>query len=157
VAGRDNTLLCHAILTALGVPCHVVFDGDAGMEERKRQSVQHLAPEKRREKELEFERSAQKIREQNMDLLGYLGAPRTPQPPDESTARYTVFEDSLETYLAEHWPAWGVRRQELIDAGQGVDGKNAATYQESTRTAATDPPFLLHALLENVQTRAGRR
>ncbi|MET9968646.1 AAA family ATPase, partial [Streptomyces sp. NPDC006356] len=82
VSGRDNTLLCHAILTALGVPCHVIFDGDAGMEERKRQSVAYLPTEQRLEKERNFERAAQRIREQNMDLLGYLGAPRTPRPMD---------------------------------------------------------------------------
>ena len=27
--GKDNLLLCHAILTTLGVSCYVVFDGDS--------------------------------------------------------------------------------------------------------------------------------
>ncbi|MEH0404307.1 hypothetical protein QA808_18835 [Streptomyces sp. B21-089] len=38
---------------------------------------------------------------------------------------------------------------------EAVDGKNAATYLETTRTVATDAPFLLHAMLENV-TSLGR-
>ncbi|MEV5354583.1 AAA family ATPase [Streptomyces sp. NPDC052693] len=151
VGGRDNMPLCHAVLTALGVPCHVVFDGDSGMAERKRQGVAFLPEEKRREKELAFEQAARKIREQNMNFLGYLGAHRTPQPPDESTASYTVFEDNLETYLQQHWPTWGERRKELVASGEGFDEKNAATYLETTRTVSADPPYVLHALLENVR------
>ncbi|MFI9765822.1 AAA family ATPase [Streptomyces sp. NPDC052415] len=151
VGGRDNMPLCHAVLTALGVPCHAVFDGDSGMEERKRQGVAHLPEQQRREKEPAFEQAARKIREQNMNFLGYLGAQRTPQPPDESTARYTVFEDNLETYLEQHWPAWGERRKELVSSGEGFDEKHAATYLQATRTVAANPPYVLHALLENVR------
>lgn len=32
--GKGNIILCHAILTALGVPCYVVFDGDEGSGNR---------------------------------------------------------------------------------------------------------------------------
>ncbi|MER6678391.1 hypothetical protein [Streptomyces sp. NPDC000983] len=104
-----------------------------------------------------FERQAQTNRTKNSDLLRYLGATPTPQPADNSASRYTVFEDTLETYLDQHWPAWKERRQELVRTGEGIDGKNAATYLETTRTVATEPPFLLHALLENVRSAAGRR
>lgn len=151
VTGRDNILLCHAILSALGVPCHVIFDGDAGMLDRKTESVQHLDPAKRAQKVQDFERQARRLADSNASLLGYLGASRTPWPATDSAARYTVFEDVLETSLSEHWPAWGARRQELIDTGDGVSDKNAATYREAARTATTEPPYVLQAALENVR------
>ncbi|MFD1663714.1 AAA family ATPase [Streptomyces caeni] len=156
VNGKDNLMIADVLFSALGVPCYVVFDGDAGMEERKRESVSHLIPQQRQEKEQEFERQARKNRAKNVNLLQYLGATPNPQPADDSTGRYTVFEDTLETYLDQHWPTWEERRRELVRLGEGVDGKNAATYLETTRTVATEPPFLLHALLENVRSLAGR-
>ncbi|MDR3080403.1 MAG: ATP-dependent endonuclease [Streptomyces sp.] len=156
VKGKDNLLVADALFTALGVPCHVVFDGDAGMEERKRESAAHMIPEQRKQKEEEYERQARQNRAKNANLLQYLGASPTGQPGDGSTSRYTVFEDNLETYLAQHWPAWDKQRQELVRAGAG-DFKNAATYLETTRSVATEPPFLLHALLENARSLNGRR
>ena len=157
VNGKDNLMIAHAIFSSLGVPCHVVFDGDARMEEVKLVSVQNLLPEQRCRKEEEIAREARQSREKNANLLAYLGSSPTPQPKNESSTRYTVFEDNLETYLAEYWPAWDVRRRELIDIGEGVEGKNAVTYLETTRTVVADPPFLLHALLENVRAMATRQ
>ncbi|WP_137992475.1 ATP-dependent nuclease [Streptomyces vilmorinianum] len=155
VTGRDNLLLSHAILSAMGVPCHVVFDGDARMEDRKRESVRHLAVEKRREKEAAFEQQARKISGSNADLLGYLGESRSPWPGTGSADTHTVFEDNLETYLGESWHSWGERKQQLIDAGEGASDKNAATYREAARTAVTDPPYVLQAMLENVRGMVG--
>lgn len=154
VNGRDSLLLSHAILSAMGVPCHVVFDGDEGMLERKRESVQHLDDTKRKEKESQFEQEARKISEKNADLLGYLGETRSPWPATGSAATHTVFEDNLETLLEESWPAWGERRRELIEAGEGAAEKNAATYREAARTALADPPYVLQAMLENVRAMA---
>ncbi|WP_329284490.1 AAA family ATPase [Streptomyces sp. NBC_00691] len=151
VTGRDNLLLSHAILSAMGVPCHVVFDGDAGMEERKRESVRHFDDEKRAEKEAAFEQQARKISGSNADLLGYLGESRSPWPETGSAGTYTVFADNLETYLGESWPSWGERQQQLIATGEGVSDKNAATYREAARTAAAEPPYVLQAMLENVR------
>ncbi|MFD4667009.1 AAA family ATPase [Streptomyces halstedii] len=155
VTGKDNLMISDALFRTLGVPCYMVFDGDAGTEERKRQSTAHLLPEQRRDKELKYERDARRTREKNADLMRYLGCAPIPQPSDESTARYTVFEDNLETYLGQYWPAWDLRRRDLVRSDEAVDGKNAATYLETTRTVATDAPFLLHAMLENV-TSLGR-
>lgn len=156
VTGKDNLMISDVLFGTLGVPCHVVFDGDAGKSEGKRQSTSHLIPEQeRRDRDLECEREARRTRKKNADLLRYLGTTPASQPVDETTARYTVFEENLEGYLGQHWPAWDLRRRELVRSGEGSDGKNAATYLETTRTVATDPPFLLHAMLENV-TRLGR-
>ncbi|MGW4732406.1 AAA family ATPase [Streptomyces shenzhenensis] len=146
VHGKDNIMISDALFSALGVPCYVMFDGDSGMEERKRESVSNLLPHQRQEKEEKFEQQARANRAKNANLLQYLGATPASQPTDDSTGRYTVFEDTLETYLDQHWPTWEERRRELVRAGEGIEGKNAATYLETTRTAAAEPPFLLHAL-----------
>ncbi|MFD7080462.1 TOPRIM nucleotidyl transferase/hydrolase domain-containing protein [Streptomyces sp. NPDC059918] len=107
VTGRDNLLLSHAICSAMGIPCHVIFDGDAGLEERKRGSVRHLNRENRRErKEAAFEQQARKISGSNADLLGYLRESRSPWPATGSASVYTVCEDNLETNLGEAWPSW---------------------------------------------------
>ncbi|WP_037915886.1 ATP-dependent nuclease [Actinacidiphila yeochonensis] len=155
VTGKDNLMISDVLFTALGVPCYVVFDGDVGKQERRSQSAAHLIPEQRQEKELEYERDARRTRQKNADLLRYLGETPAGQPPDESTARYTVFEDNLESYLGQYWPAWEAQRRALVSSGEGADGKNAATYLEATRTAAADPPFLLYAMLENVRRLVG--
>lgn len=152
VGGKDNIALCHAILVALGVPCYVVFDGDAGSAARSRQGIQNIRNEDERlKKERTFEEQARKDLTLNANLLGYLGASPAPRPVTESASKHTVFEDTLETYLADHWPAWGVRTKELIASGDGFPAKNSATYREAARTASTPPPFELQAVLENLK------
>ncbi|MGV4891365.1 ATP-dependent nuclease [Streptomyces viridosporus] len=135
--GKDNMILCHAILTGLGVRCHLVFDADTGP------------------KNAQNENKVRQAAGTNMRILGYLGAPAVPRPTTVSEAEYTVFEDDLETHLRDYWPAWNVRRQELIKQGTGyVDGKHVPTYAEAARTAGGEPAHL-HALLENVRAMAG--
>ncbi|MFJ5309959.1 ATP-dependent nuclease [Streptomyces sp. NPDC088350] len=135
--GKDNLILCHAILTGFGVGCYVVFDGDAGPETMARDA-----------------NKAQVACEKNMDILGYLGASVTARPATACEVTHTVFEDDLETYLAKDWQAWNGRRKELIKQTDGyADGKHAPTYGEAARTAGGEPK-LLHALLENVMALA---
>ncbi|UKL06969.1 MULTISPECIES: ATP-dependent nuclease [unclassified Streptomyces] len=149
--GKANIALCHAILNAMGVPCYAVFDGDAGKRERSLRKIQPgVVGEERTKKERAIDEEYKRDAGENANLLGYLGAPsRAPWPTTESTAGHAVFEDHMETFLAESWPAWGSRVAELIDSGEGFPAKNAATYREAARTAVREPPFILQALLEN--------
>lgn len=39
VGGKGGFLLPHSILTLLGIPCYIVFDGDKGIGERKRHNA----------------------------------------------------------------------------------------------------------------------
>ncbi|MFJ9700582.1 ATP-dependent nuclease, partial [Streptomyces fradiae] len=153
VTGKDNILLCHAILGALGLPCHVVFDADAGGRERKLESVRHLPDDEQAKKAADFDREAARSADQNASLLGYLGQSTAPWPTTGSSSTHTVFEDTLETYLADHWPAWGDRCREL-QAELGPSRKNAAVYREAARTAASGPPYVLQAALENIRALA---
>ncbi|OSP44758.1 ATP-dependent endonuclease [Streptomyces sp. 13-12-16] len=135
--GKNNMMLCHAILTGFGVRCYLVFDADTGPQ-RGQGGVnpQHEA--------------------ENMRILGYLGVPVVPRPATASETEYTVFEDDLETCLRDEWPAWSARCRELtkLEAGY-VAGKHVPTYAEAARTADGEPK-LLHALLENVRAMAGQ-
>ncbi|MGW2558676.1 ATP-dependent nuclease [Streptomyces sp. NPDC001514] len=152
VGGKDNIALCRAILDALGVPCYVIFDGDAGKEARSRQGTQNVQNEdERRAKELRIEEQARKDLTLNANLLGYLGASPSPWPATACADNHMVFEDNLETFLVDKWPAWGTRKSELIASGDGFPAKNAATYREAARTASSAPPFELQAVLENLK------
>ncbi|GAB2772999.1 hypothetical protein [Streptomyces daliensis] len=53
--------------------------------------------------------------------------------------------------MSSYWPSWEGMRQGFVATGQWCDGKDMATYTEATLTAASEPPDLLHALLENVR------
>ena len=142
--GKNNMILCHAILTGFGVRCHLVFDADTG-----RQKVADADTEKK----------AAALREsvaKNTRILGYLGMTAEASPASMSEATHTLFEDDLDTYLRDDWPAWNTRRQELVAQGDGyADGKHGPTYAEAARTADGEPK-LLHALLENVRSLVGR-
>jgi len=139
VEGKDNLILAHAILSGFGVNCYVVFDGDAGAKSLagKAEAVRAAGGK-------------------NMNILGYLGASATARPATACEATHTVFEDDLEVYLAEHWPAWTERRKELAKQGDGylADCKHAPTYAEAARTAGGEPK-LLYSLLENVMALVG--
>ncbi|MGW5211694.1 ATP-dependent nuclease [Streptomyces sp. NPDC004051] len=136
--GKDNMMLCHAILTGFGVRCYLVFDADTGP--RKAQGGN---------KALHSETV-------NMKILGYLRAPVLPRPATVSEAEYTVFEDDLEACLQDEWPSWSARCRELARQEAGyIEGKHVPTYAEAARTAGGEPR-LLHALLENVRALAGR-
>jgi hypothetical protein len=135
--GKNNMMLCHAILTGFGVRCYLVFDADTGPQKGQGGvNPQHEA--------------------ENMRILGYLGVPVVPRPATASETEYTVFEDDLETCLRDEWPAWSARCRELtkLEAGY-VAGKHVPTYAEAARTADGEPK-LLHALLENVRAMAGQ-
>lgn len=133
VEGKGNMILCHAILTGLGVRCHLVFDADTGpAKDRKPEDV-----------------SAN--RALNLKIHRHLGVIPQPDPASASTETHTVFEDDLETYLDSEWPDWRARCHELIAENAGyVQGKHAPTYTEAARTAGGEPK-LLHALVENVR------
>ena len=95
--GKDSILLPHAILTMLGIPCYLVFDGDKRCvpTERANQS------------------------KHNRNILRYLEVAEEDWPISGAYDRYTAFEDCLETELTEKWPAWEIRRGELVNSGIG--------------------------------------
>jgi hypothetical protein len=153
---KSKLMLCHAILRALNVRCYTVFDGDAGMDERKREGLQaHLEGQERTDALRKIDEAVRRNMLDNTNLLSYLGGTPTGAPADESASTYTVFHDDLEGYLGSHWPDWVERKQGMIREGEGFAGKNAATYREAARTADSEPPLLLRLLLQNILGLAG--
>jgi hypothetical protein len=60
-----------------------------------------------------------------------------------------VSEDHLEAFLDKEWPARGIRKNELVAFGDGFE--ELGHLPRSCRTAATAPPFVLQAVLENLK------
>ena len=142
VGGKPILLLPCAILTLLGIPCFVIFDGDKGCEARMRQNGRQ---------ESDIVATMSDLSQQNRDLLRYLGEQEDDWPTTHVADRCAVFEDRLEEELATLWPAWQQRRQQLVDAGLGFQAKNTATYRHAAATAAGDPPAILRDILTNVR------
>jgi predicted ATPase len=138
VGGKDILLLPRAILSLLGIPCYVVFDGDKGVADRMRRGGK---PES-----VIAAAQADNARK-NRDLLRYLGQPEQDWPATQATGTVAIFEDTLEQELAVVWPEWDQRRSELIRSGLGFHAKNTATYRHAAATArGTIPPILQEAL-----------
>lgn len=142
VGGKDILLLPHAILSLLGIPCFVVFDGDKGCANRMRRDGKP---------ESTIDMAQRDNARKNRDLLRYLGDSAVDWPSTHSTGACAVFEDRLEEELANFWPAWAQRRRELIESGLGFHAKNAATYQHAAATAPGGVPALLRNILLEVR------
>ena len=138
VNGKDRLLLPHAILTLLGIPCFLIFDGDRRCASRmrvKQKSEQQIAL------------AEAKVRKDNRKFLRYLGAVEEGWPDTGVHKSYAVLADCLEAELKANWPEWQVRVDELIAAGTGFIGKYRATYRYATATAAGPVPDLLQEIL----------
>ena len=142
VGGKPILLLPCAILTLLGIPCFIIFDGDKGCEGRMRQNGKQ---------ESDIVAAIRDLSQQNRDLLRYLGEQEEDWPITHVADRCAVFEDRLEEGLATLWPAWQQRRQQLVDAGLGFQAKNTATYRHAAATAIGDPPPIFRDVLTNVR------
>jgi len=127
VGGKDNMMLAHAILTLIGIPCYVIFDGDKLTGNPAEQG------------------------EKNRRILHYLGATEEDFPITGAYAGHAVFETCLETELKKSWPAWDVRRRELIASGTGFLGKNSATYRQATLTTVDKAPDVLQEIVSAVR------
>jgi putative ATP-dependent endonuclease of OLD family len=138
VGGKDILLMPAAILSLLGIPCFIVFDGDKGCADRMRRDGK---------KEQDIIQVQKDHSRKNRDLLRYLGEPEEDWPASRATEKCAIFEDRMESELATVWPQWERRRQDLIDSGLGYHAKNTATYRHAAATApGTVPPIFLEIL-----------
>jgi putative ATP-dependent endonuclease of OLD family len=143
VGGKDILLLPCAILSLLGIPCFVIFDGDKGSAGRMRRDGK---PEQAiGEAQKEHSRK-------NHNLLRYFGEPEQDWPVSRVTERCGIFEDRMESELTTLWPQWEQQRQALVDSGLGYHAKNTATYRHAAATASGPVPPIFQEIL-----RAARR
>lgn len=137
--GKGGIPLCHAILTCLGIPTYVLFDGDCGYEERLRASGKSQA-------QINDERA--KLSTENRRLLKYLGEVEVDFPAEHVGERSAAMNDHLESYLVANWPEWDQSRA-AIEASAGMQfSKNQYAYRAATKEATGDVPESLLDILE---------
>lgn len=130
--------LAHAILTCLGIPTYVLFDGDGGFETRanalgKKQTV------------IDGERT--KYSTENRRLLRYLGETEVDFPPDQVGDHMATLSDHLESYLDANWPEWSTSYA-AIEAAAGIRlAKNQYAYRTATLAADGTVPEMFKQIL----------
>lgn len=136
--GKGGIPLAHAILTCLGIPTYVVFDGDGGFEGRakavgKKQAV------------IDNERT--KYSTENRRLLRYLGEIEIDFPLEQVTDCVATLSDHLEAYLEANWAEWAISCAE-IETAAGIEfAKNQYAYRTATIEAKGTVPEMLKQIL----------
>jgi len=134
--------LVHAILTCLGIPIYVLFDGDSGFEARAKDVG-------KKQTAIDGERT--KFSTENRRLLKYLGETEVDFPSDQVGDRVATLSDHLESYLTSNWPEW-ITSYAAIEAAAGFQlAKNQYAYRTATLEAnGTVPEFLKQILTKAI-------
>lgn len=136
--GKGGIPLAHAILTCLGIPTYVLFDGDGGFEER-------AIAAGRNQNDINGQRA--KFSTENRRLLKYLGETEVDFPSDQVGDRVATLSDNLESYLKANWPEWDTSYA-AIEAAAGIQlPKNQYAYRTATLEANGTVPGMLNQIL----------
>lgn len=140
--GKGGIPLAHAILTCLGIPTYVLFDGDIGFETRAKAAGKKQAV-------IDAERT--KFATENCRLLKYLGEGEIDFPSERVGEHVATLSDHLESYLESTWTEW-VTSCMAIEATAGIQlAKNQYAYRTATLEAKGTVPEMLKQIL----TKAG--
>jgi hypothetical protein len=130
--------LAHAILTCMGIPTYVLFDGDGDFEARAK-------AEGKTPTAIAAERT--KFSTENRRLLKYFGETEVDFPAERVGERLATFWDNLEGYLGANWLEWHTAL-ENIERAAGIQlAKNQFAYRAATREAKGAVPELLRQIL----------
>lgn len=136
--GKGGIPLAHAILTCLGIPTYVLFDGDGGFEVRAKEVGKKQAV-------IDGERT--KFSTENRRLLKYLGEAEVDFPPEKVGSRVATLSDQIESYLKLDWPEWFASYAE-VEATAGISlAKNQYAYRTATLEAKGAVPEMLNQIL----------
>ncbi|MCP9965442.1 AAA family ATPase [Actinomadura madurae] len=139
VEGKQNLPLPYVILTELGIPVFVVFDGDI-----------HITTDPPSKKDEDGSIQKSKIDQGarvNRRLLELLGEEPVNWPETHVRGKYAVFQDTLDIFLKTEWPEWEVARKDLVRDGKGTDQKSEYTYQQAALRADGHPPSALMQII----------
>ncbi len=140
--GKGGIPLAHAILTCLGIPTYVLFDGDGGFEARATAAG-------RNQTDINGQRT--NFSTENRRLLKYLGETEVDFPSDQVGDRVATLSDQLESYLKANWPEWD-RSYAAIETAAGIQlPKNQYAY----RTATLEAEGAVPGMLKEILTKAG--
>lgn len=138
-ATKRDVVLFSAILSELGIPNYVLFDGDANVDERMRAKNQKAST-------IQNQMTANaKI---NRALMEYFGTPPTDFPKTQLFDRFAVFEDILETFLDVEWPEWGSALSKLENESGVQLRKHADSYRLVTSQVDGQIPEFFRDLLK---------
>lgn len=136
--GKGNIPLPHAILTCLGIPTYVLFDGDSGFEVR----ANHVG-----KSQTVIDGDRTKFSTENRRLLKYLGETEVDFPPEQVGDHVATLSDQIESYLKSNWPEWDTSYA-AIEAAAGIHlGKNQYAYRTATLEAEGNVPEMLMQIL----------
>lgn len=141
-AGKGGIPLAHSILTCLGIPTYVLFDGDSGFETRARAVNKTQAT-------IDAERT--NFSTENRRLLKYLGESEVDFPAESVGERVATLSDHLESYLESTWAEW-VTSCAAIEAAAGI---RLAKNQYAYRTATLEATGTVPEMLKQILTKAG--
>jgi predicted ATP-dependent endonuclease of OLD family len=134
--GKGHIPLAHAILTSLGIPTYVVFDGDGDFEAR----ATGKTPKQIRDERINHST-------ENRRLLRYLGETEVDFPSEQVGDHLATMSDHLESYLSSRWPAW-IASCTAIEAAAGISlAKNQYAYRTATLEAQGSVPEMLAQVL----------
>lgn len=136
--GKGGIPLVHAILSCLGIPTYVVFDGDGGFEARAKALS-------KKQQVIDDERT--KFSTENRWLLNYLGETEIDFPLDRVGVCVATLNDRLESFLEANWPEWNTSHAEIENAAGFQSAKNQYTYRTATLEAKGDAPELFAQIL----------
>lgn len=140
--GKGGIPLAHAILTCLGIPTYVLFDGDGGFEARAKAVGRN---------QTDINGQHTKFSTENRRLLKYLGETEVDFPSDQVGDRVATLSDHIESYITTNWSEWDASYA-AIEAAAGIQlPKNQYAYRTATLEAKGTVPNMLKQIL----TKAG--
>lgn len=138
--GKGHLYIPHAILSELGIPTMVVFDNDSGCEGRMVEKKKHERdPDKIKENEKAIKHAVRNHVKDNRALQRYFGLEELDYPIGKLSPELHAIDDTLETAIDSGWSGWNDTLRDLIETGQGVGNKNAATYALASTNCANEP------------------
>lgn len=138
--GKGGIPLAHAILTSIGIPTYVLFDGDGGFELRAKAAGKNQAA-------IDGERT--KFSTENRRLLKYLNADEVDFPSEQVGEYGATLSDHLETYLESNWPEWTASCTSIEASAAMQLSKNQSAYRAATLEAKGTVPEMLKEILAN--------
>lgn len=139
--GKRRLLIPWAILTELGVPTYVVFDGDAGIAERMSRDGKSKG---------DVDRADAQNRSTNKTLLEALGSAPQDLPSTVVNPTYAVFHDTVEAEW-EEWTGFADRLQTVLEElGDFRRGKSEDVYRRVATEMPSDPPPTFQQLVSAI-------
>ncbi|HEX7299719.1 MAG TPA: AAA family ATPase [Solirubrobacteraceae bacterium] len=138
--GKRQLLIPWAILTELGIPCYVVFDGDGRLAARK------IAQGREQEQAEVAQRQAQN---ENLVVQRVLGLDELREPATTVGPIHTVFADTLDTEV-DAWDGFVAAAQVARDELGDWREKSDDAYRDAAVNTVAEPPTVLTELMARI-------